>query len=78
MTTTLDRVDLDIDKLLAEHAPEGSRWVIVHTMFDPNATSQTPWGKAHGPFDSFTEAHDWATENLDQDWDVYPLFTPSP
>lgn len=75
MTDTLDRT---IDDLLAEHGtpPEGTRWVVVHTRFDPSATSQTPWGKAHGPFDTFREAHAWASENLPSDWDVYPLFTP--
>jgi len=64
MTDTIDR---QIDRLLEEHAPEGTQWVVVTTDF--------AYGKAHGPFDTFALAHDWAREN-EPEGDVYPMFKP--
>ncbi len=71
MTDTLHRVDTAIDKLLAEHAPEGTQWVVI----DAPHVMDTDIGKAHGPFATFSEAFDW---EADQDFkgEVYPLFSP--
>jgi len=72
MTTgTLERVDITIDELLREHAPEGTKWVVI----DAPHVMNTDIGKAHGPFDTFSEAHDWETEQ-DFKGEVYPLFSP--
>jgi hypothetical protein len=71
MTDTIDRIDTAIDELLAEHAPEGTQWVVI----DAPHVMDTDVGKAHGPFDTFSEAFDWSA---DQDFhgEVYPLFKP--
>lgn len=73
MTSTLIPVDAELDRLLAEHAPPGTKWVVVvnpaEFMHDQTV------GRAYGPFESFREGFDWA-ENHDEPAEVYPLFTP--
>ena len=64
MTDTIDR---QIDKLLEEHAPEGTLWVVV---------DNNDMGRAYGPFDTYAEAHDWLYEGRDFVGSVYPLFQP--
>lgn len=70
-TGTLERVDQAIDELLAEHAPEGTKWVVI----DAPHVMDIDIGKAHGPFDTFSEAFEWEAEQ-DFKGEVYPLFTP--
>ena len=71
MTTTLDHIDTSIDKLLAEHAPKGTKWVVI----DAPHVNDMSIGKAHGPFDTILEAIDWEAEQ-DFHGEVYPLFVP--
>lgn len=68
MTDTIDR---QIDKLLDDHAPEGTAWVVVDMVTEG-------YGKAHGPFDSFTEGWEWLhmeSTGIERG-QVLPLFQP--
>ncbi len=71
MTTTIDRVDFALDKLLDEHAPEGTKWAVI----DAPHVNDLSIGKAHGPFDTMREAFDWEAEQ-DFHGEIYPLFPP--
>lgn len=70
-TGTLEHIDTALDALLAEHAPQGTKWVVI----DAPHVNDLTIGKAHGPFDTFSEAHDWEAKQ-DFHGEVYPLFTP--
>ena len=73
MTNTLIRVDEALDELLAEHAPPGTKWVVV--VNPQEFMHDQAVGRAYGPFESFREGFDWA-EAHDEPAEVYPLFSP--
>ncbi len=72
-TSTLIPVDDELDRLLQEHSPLGTQWVVV--VNPAQFMHDQAVGRAYGPFKTFAEGFDWA-EAHDEPAEVYPLFHP--